>query len=78
MTWIQKIIEEIKNFPKENFAFLNEILNRLKQNLKGKREIMYFSIIILIISKGDAEEKFNQLLLWCNHKMRLSEINVKI
>ncbi len=78
MTLIQKNIEEIKNFPKENFALLNEILNRLKQNLKEKREIMYSDIINLIIRKGDTEEKFNQLLLWCNYKMRLGEITVKI
>ncbi len=78
MTLIQKNIEEIKNFPKENFALLNEILNRLKQNLKEKREIMYSDIINLIKRKGDTEEKFNQLLLWCNYKMRLGEITVKI
>ena len=78
MTLIQKNIEEIKNFPKENFVLLNEILNRLKQNLKEKREIMYSDIINLIIRKGDTEEKFNQLLLWCNYKMRLGEITVKI
>jgi len=78
MTLIQKNIEEIKNFPKENFALLNEILNRLKQNLKEKREIMYSDIINLIIRKGDTEEKLNQLLLWCNYKMRLGEITVKI
>lgn len=78
MALIQKNIEEIKNFPKENFALLNEILNRLKQNLKEKREIMYSDIINLIIRKGDTEEKFNQLLLWCNYKMRLGEITVKI
>lgn len=78
MTLIQKNIEEIKNFPKENFALLNEILNSLKQNLKEKREIMYSDIINLIIRKGDTEEKFNQLLLWCNYKMRLGEITVKI
>ncbi|MCK4687082.1 MAG: hypothetical protein KAT66_03060 [Candidatus Lokiarchaeota archaeon] len=78
MTLIQKNIEEIKNFPKENFVLLNEILNRLNQNLKEKREIMYSDIINLIIRKGDTEEKFNQLLLWCNYKMRLGEITVKI
>ncbi len=78
MTLNQKNIEEIKNFPKENFALLNEILNRIKQNLKEKREIMYSDIINLIIRKGDTEEKFNQLLLWRNYKRRLGEITVKI
>jgi hypothetical protein len=78
MALIQKNIEEIKNFPKENFAYLKEILNCLKKNLKEKREIMYSDIINLIIRKGDTEEKFNQILLWCNYKMRLGEITVKI
>ena len=78
MTLIQKKIEEVKNFPKENFAYLNEILNCLKQNLKGKREIMSSDIINLIIRKGYTEEQFNQILIWCNYKMKLGEITVKI
>ncbi|MFX1315142.1 MAG: hypothetical protein ACFE9T_04715 [Promethearchaeota archaeon] len=78
MTLIQKSIDQIKNFPKENFGLLEKIITKLHQNLEEKRNVMYCDIINLIIRKGKTGEKYNQLILWCNYKIRLGEFIVKI
>ena len=67
-------IERIRDFPKSNLELLNSILNYLKGIIKGKRKIMYSDIINHIIRKGYKGEEYNQLILWCNYKIRVGEI----
>ena len=78
MTLIQKNIDQIKNFPKENFDLLKKIITKLHQNLEEKRSVMYSDIINLIVRKGKIGEKYNKLILWCNYKIRLGEFIVNI
>jgi hypothetical protein len=68
----------IKDVPKNNYDLLGEIKNELSQIFKGKREIMYSDIINLIIREGKIGENYNNLILWCNYKIRLGETFVEI
>jgi len=70
--------QSIRNIPKNNIDLLEEIKNKLSQIFKGKREIMYSDIINLIIREGKVGENYNNLILWCNYKIRLGETFVEI
>ncbi|MFX0000682.1 MAG: hypothetical protein ACFE9Q_05825 [Candidatus Hodarchaeota archaeon] len=66
-------IEKIKKISTYNFEILDNIIDKLKQIINGKREIMYSDIINLIIREGYIGENYNQLILWCNYKIRLGK-----
>ena len=66
-------IEEITKISIRNCEILETILNKLKQIIKGKRGLMYSDIINLIVREGYIGENYNQLILWCNYKIRLGK-----
>ena len=76
MNKIENDIERIKDFPKSNIDLLKKIRNHLNEIIKGKRKIMYSDIINLILREGYKGEEYNQLIIWCNYKIRFGEIFV--
>ncbi len=68
---------KIKKISINNCEILENIINKLKQIIKGKREIMYSDIINLIIREGYIGKNYNLLILWCNYKIRLGKIFVE-
>lgn len=70
-------IEKIKKIPSSNYEILKKILNKIGKIIRGKRDIMYSDIINLIIREGYIGEKYKQLILWCNYKIRLGETFVE-
>ncbi len=70
--------EHIKNIPIYNIDLLREIQRKLNEIFQGKREIMYSDIINLIIRENKVGENYNNLILWCNYKIRLGETFVEI
>lgn len=68
----------IKKIPDYNIDLLSEIQRKLNEKFQGKREIMYSDIINLIIREGKVGENYNNLILWCNYKIRLGETFVNI
>ncbi len=68
---------KIKKITTNNCELLNNIISKLKQIIKGKREIMYSDIINLIIREGYIGKNYNLLILWCNYKIRLGKIFVE-
>ena len=69
--------QKIKNFPYKNSTILKEIIDKLNRIIKGKRRIMYSDIINLILREGLNGESYNNLIIWCNYKIRLGEIFVE-
>ena len=49
----------------------------IKKRIRGRREIMYSDIINFIIRGGYTEERYSQLILWCNYKIRLGKTFVE-
>lgn len=74
MNKIKNDVDRIKDFPKSNLEFLKNILNHLNGIIKNERKLMYSDVINFIIRKGFKGEEYNQLLLWCNYKIRIGEI----
>ncbi len=70
--------EEIKDFPKKNSSFLKEIIDRLNNIIQGKRKLMYSDIINLIAREGIKDELSNNLIIWCNYKIRFGDIFIEI
>ena len=70
---IKKEIENIKNYDLNNLPLLNEIINKIKNELCGRRKIMYSDIINHIIRKGYQGDEYNKMLIWCNYKIRYGE-----
>jgi len=69
--------QKIKNIPEKNSTILKEILDKLNRIIKGKRRIMYSDIINLIIREGLNGESYNNLIIWCNYKIRIGEFFVE-
>jgi hypothetical protein len=70
--------KNIKTIPKNNIELLQEIKNKLEKIFQGRRRIMYSDIINLIIREDKIGDSYNELILWCNYKIRLGEIFVEI
>lgn len=70
--------KNIKIIPKNNIELLQEIKNKLEKIFQGRRRIMYSDIINLIIREDKIGDSYNELILWCNYKIRLGEIFVEI
>jgi hypothetical protein len=68
----------IKNIPDYNIDLLSEMKRELNKKFQGKRGIMYSDIINLIIREGKVGENYNNIILWCNYKIRLGETFVDI
>jgi len=64
-------IEKIKKIPQSNFELLVDLKKKINKIINGKRDLMYSDIINLIIREGYIEENYNQIILWCNYKIRL-------
>lgn len=65
--------EHFLSIPIKNIELLEEIKNKLSKIFEGKRELMYSDIINLIIREGKVGNGYNELILWCNYKIRLGE-----
>ena len=64
--------------PNVNIDILKSILDILKKKIQGKRSIMYYDIINFVVREGFRGEIYNQIILWCNYKIRFGEIFVEI
>ena len=53
-------------------------MKEIEQSIKGKRKIMYSDIINLIIREDYRGKMFNEIILWCNYKIRQGKYNVLI
>ncbi|HEA70386.1 hypothetical protein LCGC14_0563370 [marine sediment metagenome] len=73
-----KRIELIKNISISNYEFLREILGRLNKIFEGQRAVMYSDIINLIVKEGKIGEKYNEIMLWCNYKIRQGKTFVEV
>ncbi|MFX1312376.1 MAG: hypothetical protein ACFFHD_07165 [Promethearchaeota archaeon] len=78
MNQTRQNIEKIRKVPINHLKLLKEIINKLNKIFLGKREIMYSDIINLISREGNSGEDYNQILLWCNHKIRLGEFFLEV
>ncbi|MHA1991273.1 MAG: hypothetical protein ACW98A_09945 [Candidatus Hodarchaeales archaeon] len=70
--------KNIKTIPKNTIELLQEIKIKLEKIFQGRRRIMYSDIINLIIREDKIGASYNELILWCNYKIRLGEIFVEI
>lgn len=70
-------LDEIKKITISNCKVLGSIINTIKLKINGRREIMYSDIINLMNKNEYIGEIYNQLLLWCNYKIRLGKIYVE-
>ena len=53
-------------------------MKEIEQTLKEKRIVMYSDIINLIIRKDYRGKMFNEIMLWCNYKIRQGNYDVSI
>lgn len=69
--------ENFLSIPIKNITLLEEIKSKLYKIFEGKREVMYSDIINHIIREGKVGNEYNELILWCNYKIRLGETFVE-
>ncbi|MFW9900279.1 MAG: hypothetical protein ACFFDY_03210 [Candidatus Thorarchaeota archaeon] len=69
--------EKIMKISVRNSKTLENLINKLKYIIKGKRNLMYSDIINLIIREGYVGENYNEIILWCNYKIRLGKTFVE-
>jgi hypothetical protein len=77
MSKTSKSTENIKEISTRTNKTLEYIMKRLKQILRGKRDIMYSDIINFIIRKGYFGEDYRKIIIWCNYKIRLGKSYVE-
>ena len=57
---------------------IKRIIKEIEQSIKGKRKIMYSDIINLIIRENYRGKLFNEIIIWCNYKIKQGKYNVSI
>ena len=70
MTRIQNQSEEVRFITPSHLDLLKELIEDIEQSLKGKRNIMYCDIINLIIRENYRGKRFNEIIVWCNYKIK--------
>jgi hypothetical protein len=61
---------EPRNIRPSHHVLLKKIIQEIDQSLKGKRNIMYSDIINLIIKKDYRGKEFNEIIIWCNYRIK--------
>lgn len=70
LSQIQNHSTETWNITSSHYDLIKRILKEIEKSIKGKRKIMYSDIINLIIRKDYRGKMFNEIILWCNYKIR--------
>ena len=76
MSQIQNQSKETQNITSSHQDLIKMIVKEVDQSIKGKRKIMYSDIINLIIREDYRGKMFNDIILWCNYKIRQGKYNV--
>ena len=75
---IQNQSKEANCISSSHHDLIKGILKKIDQTLKGKRKIMYSDIINLIIREDHRGKMFNEIMLWCNYKIKQGNYDVLI
>ena len=67
-----------KHISPKSYKLMLGIIEKLDLILKGKRALTYSDIINLIIREGYVGDSYNEIILWCNYKIRLGEFYVAL
>jgi hypothetical protein len=78
LSQIQNQSKETKNISLSHQNLIKGIINEIDRSIKGKRKIMYYDIINLIIREDYRGKLFNEIILWCNYKIKQGEYFVLI
>lgn len=78
MRRIQNHSKNAQKLTPSHHDLIKGILKEIDQLIKGKREIMYSDIINLIIREDYRGKMFNEIILWCNYKLKQGKYNVVI
>ena len=78
MSHFQNQCKEVQNITPSHNDLIKRIMKEIEQSIKGKRKILYSDIINLIIREDYRGKMFNDVILWCNYKIRQGKYNVLI
>lgn len=78
MSQIQNQSKEAQKITISQYDLIRRIMKEIDQSIQGKRKIMYSDIINLIIREDYRGKMFNDIILWCNYKIRQGKYNVLI
>jgi hypothetical protein len=68
--------EFIEKFQRNNRKKLNKLVFEINKILENKRDVMYSDIINYINRSDFSNQDYNEIILWCNLKIRLGKIFV--
>jgi len=78
LSQIQNQSKEAQKITTSQYDLIRRIMKEIDQSIQGKRKIMYSDIINLIIREDYRGKMFNDIILWCNYKIRQGKYNVLI
>jgi hypothetical protein len=58
------------NIKASHHELLKRIIHKINQSINGKRNVMYSDIINLIIREDYRGKMYNEIILWCNCKIK--------
>jgi hypothetical protein len=70
LSQIQNRSKQDKEISSYHYNLIRKIMKEIDQSLKGKRKVMYSDIINLIIREDYRGTTFNEIILWCNYKIK--------
>lgn len=67
---IQNQSKEAQFITPFHHDLLKQLIEDVEKFLKGKRNAMYSDIINLIIREDYRGKRFNEIIVWCNYKIK--------
>ncbi len=55
---------------------LDEIINRIKNKLANKRQIMYCDVINYIVRSKLKGKSYDKIIIWCTYNIRLGHLYI--
>ncbi|NHJ21467.1 MAG: hypothetical protein EAX91_11015 [Candidatus Lokiarchaeota archaeon] len=78
MNRIQNQSKEVQFITPSHHDLLKELIEDVEKFLKGKRNVMYSDIINLIIREDYRGKRFNEIIVWCNYKIKQGKYDIMI
>ena len=76
MNQIQNKMNNLEEIPHNHADLLRELFKKINKIINGKREIMYSDIINLLVRKHYTGDVYNQIIIWCNYKIKQGDLLV--
>ena len=70
LSQINNHYKKARNISSSHYHIIKRISKEIEQSIEKERKIMYSDIINLIMRKNYTGKMYNEIIIWCNYKIK--------